>query len=137
MASSVYALFSGDNASYKKQSSPIKDVKRPSRKSRHCTITPILAFADFSKPFKLHMDPSTKWLDAVLYQEQNSIERIIRYASRSLSKDEVNYPTSWCSSHSSGLLLIPSLSTCLGTPLWYTQVTIPYHMSYHQQNWMH
>ena len=36
-----------------------------------CTSTPILAFADFNKPFKLHTDARTIGLGAVLYQERD------------------------------------------------------------------
>ena len=47
-----------------------------------CKSTPILAFADFTKPFKLHTDASTIWLHAILYQEQNGKDRVIAYTSR-------------------------------------------------------
>ena len=57
-----------------------------------CTSAPILAFADFTKPFKLHTDVSTIGLGAILYQEQDGKDRVIVYASRALSKSEFCYP---------------------------------------------
>ena len=53
---------------------------------------PMLAYADFKKPFILHTDASTDGLGAVLYQEQDGLERVIAYASRGLRKSEWNYP---------------------------------------------
>ena len=54
---------------------------------------PVLAFADFQRPFILHTDASSSGLGAILYQEMNGQERPIAFASRSLSPSEKNYPT--------------------------------------------
>ncbi|KAL5004610.1 hypothetical protein ScPMuIL_018066, partial [Solemya velum] len=53
---------------------------------------PILAYADFKKPFILTTDASTDGLGSVLYQEQDGKERVIAYASRGLRPSERNYP---------------------------------------------
>ena len=42
-----------------------------------CTTTPILANANFGKPFKLHTDASVLGLGAVLYQVQDGVEKVI------------------------------------------------------------
>ena len=54
--------------------------------------TPVLAFADFTKPFIVHTDASGDGLGAILYQEQEGQERPISFASRSLSPSEKKYP---------------------------------------------
>ena len=56
------------------------------------THPPVLAYADYTKPFKLHTDASTIGLGAVLYQECDGVDRVIAYASRSLKPAEKNYP---------------------------------------------
>ena len=53
---------------------------------------PVLAYADFSKPFVLHTDASSKGLGAVLYQVQDGQEKVIAYASRGLRNSEKHYP---------------------------------------------
>ena len=53
---------------------------------------PVLAYADYSMPFKLHTDASCTGLGAVLYQSQDCIDRVVAYAIRSLKPSEWNYP---------------------------------------------
>ena len=54
---------------------------------------PVLAYADFTRPFILHTDASTTGLGAALYQlDDNGKERVIAYASRSVTKSERNAP---------------------------------------------
>ena len=58
-----------------------------------CISTPILASADYSRPFKLHADTCGLGLGAVLYQRQDDgTDRIIAYTSRAVSKSQRNYP---------------------------------------------
>ena len=54
------------------------------------TSTPILAFADFTKPFVLEVDASHQGLGAVLSQEQQGKLKPVAYASRSLRGSERN-----------------------------------------------
>ena len=57
-----------------------------------CNQTTILAYANYAKPFNLHTDTSENGLGAVLYQKQDDrMEHVIAYASRTLSKSEQNY----------------------------------------------
>ena len=53
---------------------------------------PILAYANYRRPFKLRTDASASGLGAVLYQQQDGIDSGIAYASRSLKPSERNYP---------------------------------------------
>ena len=49
-----------------------------------CTMVPILAYANFTKPFKLHTDACESGLGAVLYQTHDDrTNATIAYASRS------------------------------------------------------
>ena len=57
-----------------------------------CTNTPVLAYANYKKPFRLNTDASEKGLGTVLYQQQDDgTFRVIAYASQTLSKSERNY----------------------------------------------
>ena len=58
-----------------------------------CTTAPILAYADFTKQFKLHTDACGTGLEAALYQTwEDGTKAVIAYTSRSLSKAESHYP---------------------------------------------
>ena len=60
---------------------------------RLCTTVPILAYQDFTQPFKLHTDACGSGLGAVLNQtHKDGTEAAIAYTSMSLSKAESHYP---------------------------------------------
>ena len=88
-------LISGDNANRKKalvKWNPECQLAFDQLKDL-CTRTPILAYADYRKPFQLQTDASDQGLGVVLYQTDDSgHQRVIVYASRSLSNTERNYP---------------------------------------------
>ena len=59
-----------------------------------CSQTPILAYANYQKPFKLHADVSEKGLGVVLYERQDDgRDHMTAYTSHTLSKSERNYDT--------------------------------------------
>ena len=95
MACSLHELTSGENAGKKKVA-----IEWGSRCQQAfgdliklCTTAPILAYTDFSKPFKLHTDACGMGLGAVLYQtREGGTEAVIVYARWSLSKAESHYP---------------------------------------------
>ena len=90
VAQPLHKLMSGENAGKKKTA-----IKWDSRCQQAfddlkalCTTVPILAYANFSKPFKLHTGACGTDLGAVLYHTIT----VIAYASRSLSKAKSHYP---------------------------------------------
>ena len=87
VAHPLHELTLGENVSKKKAA-----IKWDSRCQKAfddlktlCTTVPILAYADFTKPFKLHTDACSTGLGAVLYQtREDGTEAVIAYASRKL-----------------------------------------------------
>ena len=78
VAKPLYKLILGDNTS-KKLSSIKWDLECQEafdKLKELCTTTPILAYADFRKPFKLHTNASVVGLVAVLYQVQDGVEKV-------------------------------------------------------------
>ena len=55
------------------------------------TNPPILVFPDMQKPFFIHVDASGLGLGAILFQEQEGMNRVIGYGSRTLKPCEKNY----------------------------------------------
>lgn len=53
---------------------------------------PVLAYADPSKPYELHVDASRDGIGGVLYQESEGKLRPVAYMSPSLTPPEKNYP---------------------------------------------
>ena len=66
-------------------------VMKLSGNLRKITSIPILEYADFKKPFKLHMDECMLGLGAILYQNQNGMDRVIGYGSQTFRKVECKY----------------------------------------------
>ncbi|RXN17862.1 Retrovirus-related Pol polyprotein from transposon 297 [Labeo rohita] len=84
---------------YFKESEPFgerwsKDCIEAFKTIIHClTHAPVLAFADPTKTYILHVDASQNGLGAVLNQEYPEGLRPVAYASRKLSATEQRYPT--------------------------------------------
>ena len=94
VARPLHELKSGENG--KKKHSKVQWTERCQESfdslKKICSESPVLAYADYTKPFVLHTDASTMGLGAVLYQKQeDGKERVIAYASRTLNRAERNY----------------------------------------------
>ena len=97
VAKPLYQLISGDNAKAKKKEVEwLKECEEAFLKLKEiCSNTPVLACADYQKPFKVHTDASESGLGAVLHKDQEDrTTRVVAYASRSLSKSEKRYHSS-------------------------------------------
>ena len=97
VAKPLYQLVSGDNAKAKRKevewSKECEEAFLELKKI--CSNTPILAYADYQRPFKVHTDASESGLGAVLYQDQeDGTTRVVAYTNRSLSKSEKRYHSS-------------------------------------------
>ena len=97
VAKPLYQLLTGENA--KKKTNEVEWTEQCeqafNKLKEICSDTPILAYADYTKCFKVHTDASEQGLGAVLYQDQDDgTTRVIAYASRNLSKLEKRYHSS-------------------------------------------
>ena len=85
-------------ATYFNNSEPFRDQWTPActavfQKIIHClTHAPVLAFADPTKPYILHVDAGFEGLGAVLDQEYPEGLRPVAFASWKLRNSERNYP---------------------------------------------
>ena len=83
VAKPLYKLISGENVARKQHSIKwdLECQEAFDKLWELYTTTPILAYADLEKTFKLHTDVSVLGLGAVLYQEQDGVKKVISYAS--------------------------------------------------------
>ena len=94
IARPMHELTSGENAKHKNQKVDWNIRHNDSFEALKsiCSECPVLAYADYTKPFVLHTDASTTGLGVVLYQKQeDGKERVIAYASCTLNRSERNY----------------------------------------------
>ena len=86
-------LILGENA--KKKSAPVewgsKQQEAFDKLKGLCSQAPILAYADYKKPFCIYTDASEIGLGAVISQVQDGKEPVIAYASLMLNKAERQY----------------------------------------------
>ena len=84
--------------SKKKKKSSIPWIWGPAQQCAFDTLKeklsspPVLADADFTKPFILHTNASIEGLGDVQYQEHDGLAKVVAYGSRGLRKSEQNYP---------------------------------------------
>ena len=86
------------------------------RLTKHLTSPPVMAYRNFEEPFLLHADTSETGLEAVLYQKQNGVLRVIAYGSRTLSLSEriiIFTVGSWNLLPSSGQFVNSSRTICI------------------------
>ena len=97
IAKPLYKLILGDQAKTKQAKLSWDEQCEQAFKALKdiCSGTPVLAYADYTKPFQVHTDASELGLGAVLYQEQDDgTTRVIAFASCSLSNSEQRYHSS-------------------------------------------
>ena len=84
IAQPLYKLISGENSKVRKNEVEWDEDCEIAflLLKRLCTEVPILAYADYTKPFKVHTDASEEGLGAILYQTQDDgTDKVIAYAS--------------------------------------------------------
>ena len=89
----IKQLISGENANKNKVLVDWNEKFQEAfdRLKQLCSQTPILAYANYKKPFKLHTNASENGLGAVQYQKQgDGTDHVIAYASHTLLKSERN-----------------------------------------------
>ena len=95
IAKPLHLLTSGDNANKKRSKIIWSDDCEEAFEllKKLCSNTPVLAYPNYQRRFKLYTDASDGGLGAVLTQvsEEDNKERPIAFASRTLSKSEKNY----------------------------------------------
>ena len=97
IAKPLYKLISGDKTKAKQVHIVWnKDCEHAFKTLKDvCSRTPVLAYANYSKPFRVHTGALEMGLGAVLYQAQNDgTTRVIAFASRNLSNSEQRYHSS-------------------------------------------
>ena len=123
----MYKLILGENTSKKDKAIEWdSECEEAFRKLKDICTIPILAYADLSNSFKMHTDVCTLGLGAILYQNQDGVDCIIRYASRFLSETQHKYQA-----HKLEFLALKgqawnnSMRTFMGIILSCTQTIIP------------
>ena len=96
IAKPLNSLIMGDSSKHKNKKTKVEwnqaCEESFERLKEICSQTPVLGYADYTKPFRLNTDASTEGLGAALYQTQeDGTERVIAFASRTLGKSERNY----------------------------------------------
>jgi hypothetical protein len=90
LMSPINALLTGKRKRQKTEWTP--EAQEAFQKIKDALVSaPVLSSPDFSKPFVIQTDASNTGLGAVLTQDLDGDERVIAYASRSLTKAERNY----------------------------------------------
>ena len=96
IAKPLFGLIGGKKGTARKPSPPFiwdQECQKAFEHLRRLMMsTPVLAYPDFTQPFILQTDASGGGLGAVLAQVQGGKERVIAYASRSLTTGEARYP---------------------------------------------
>ena len=90
----LYHQISGNNAAHKKWKIQCTGECQEALNTLQglWTSAPILAFADFTKPFKLQTNASTVELGAILYQEQDGKDKVSATGRSCVCKCESHYP---------------------------------------------